>query len=589
MRKNPIGRVVAVAVLVLGGGTVWAQTTPAPLLSFQGVLRDASDAPREGAFDMIFRFHDAETAGNEILVDEHSGAGAVTVSGGLFDVVLGGGVVSDGSGPGTYTSLGEVFRDHTEVWISINIDPTGLDETLAPRVRVLSSAYALNSDHLDGRDSSGFLDTSVTAQTKAGNLDIGGDAHVHGQIRIDGGSPATGLVLTSDDVGLATWEPPPPGPQGPAGPPGPPGPQGNDGPPGSSVPGRPVQTITTVDSLGDVGRYVSMTLGTDGLPVISYHDADNGDLKVARCLDATCSSSDVRPVATKDVVGLDSSITIGANGLPVISHYDASSGRLGLVVCGDAGCAAHTEVFLGASAGKTSIAIGVDGYPIVAHIDGSVVTVVHCEAADCASSTSGSIDTGEAPAIAIGLDGFPVVAYSTVGGVRLAHCTDPACNSLTGPPEVVGPADTAPEDSIGLAISAGGMPMVMTRDPFNGLQLTMCSSLECAGMPRHYLVDGAGADPFADVALGSHDEPVVAFHNRVAGTVGVWHRVRNGWAVEGYLELPVDPLDQGQVGEYVDLVIGGDGFPILAYYDVVNGDLKVAHTGNRYGMPGWRR
>ena len=47
-------------------------------------------------------------------------------------------------------------------------------------------------------------------------------------------------------------------------------------------------TLTTVDSAGNVGLYTSITLGADGLPVISYFDNTNGDLKVAKCTSATC-------------------------------------------------------------------------------------------------------------------------------------------------------------------------------------------------------------------------------------------------------------------------------------------------------------
>ncbi len=40
--------------------------------------------------------------------------------------------------------------------------------------------------------------------------------------------------------------------------------------------------LTAVDSTGNVGTYPSIGIGTDGIPVISYYDSTNWDLKVAR-------------------------------------------------------------------------------------------------------------------------------------------------------------------------------------------------------------------------------------------------------------------------------------------------------------------
>lgn len=76
---------------------------PPSLLNYQGVLRDAFDDPLDGSWDMTFRFYDAETVGNEILIDQHlaSGTGPVIVTDGMFNAQLGGGAVSDGSGPRT--------------------------------------------------------------------------------------------------------------------------------------------------------------------------------------------------------------------------------------------------------------------------------------------------------------------------------------------------------------------------------------------------------------------------------------------------------------------------------------------------------
>src|SRR5262245_9659627 len=111
----------------------WAADPPATL-NYQGVLRDAADKPRNGSFDMVFRFFDAATVGNEILVDTHAGGGAVVVSNGLFNVPLGGGTLSDGAGPGTYATLDQVFGDFGDVWLEIAIGA----ETLSPRVKVRS-------------------------------------------------------------------------------------------------------------------------------------------------------------------------------------------------------------------------------------------------------------------------------------------------------------------------------------------------------------------------------------------------------------------------------------------------------------------
>ncbi len=143
-----------------------AAATPPDLINYQGVLRNASDKPQTGSFDMVFSFYDAATAGSEILVDSHTGGGNVAVSNGLFTAQLGGGTVTDGAGPGTYTALSQVFRDYGSVWMQIKVG----SETLSPRIRVQSAAYALNASNLGGLPASNFVDTTGSTQTKAGHL-----------------------------------------------------------------------------------------------------------------------------------------------------------------------------------------------------------------------------------------------------------------------------------------------------------------------------------------------------------------------------------------------------------------------------------
>ncbi|MGQ0644512.1 MAG: hypothetical protein ACT4O3_03360, partial [Elusimicrobiota bacterium] len=77
-------------------------------------------------------------------------------------------------------------------------DDLRLGGTLATNTDIASAGYNLNFTGLSGN-------VGVGTSTPDARL------HVGGQIKITGGGPAAGEVLTSDDNGLATWEPVPPG------------------------------------------------------------------------------------------------------------------------------------------------------------------------------------------------------------------------------------------------------------------------------------------------------------------------------------------------------------------------------------------
>jgi len=94
-----------------------------------------------------------------------------------------------------------------------------------------------------------------------------------------------------------------------------------------------------LDSTGDVGSYTSISVNLDGLPIISYYDGTNFDLKVLRCGNTACTSGNT--VATVDsggFAGTYTSITIGTDGLPIVSFYDGSNGDLKVAKCGNTFC-----------------------------------------------------------------------------------------------------------------------------------------------------------------------------------------------------------------------------------------------------------
>jgi hypothetical protein len=74
-------------------------------------------------------------------------------------------------------------------------------------------------------------------------------------------------------------------------------------------------TLTVLDNTSSFGQGDSLTIGADGLGLISYYDATNFDLRVAHCANTTCTSATHTTVNSAGDVGIDS-ITIGTDGRP---------------------------------------------------------------------------------------------------------------------------------------------------------------------------------------------------------------------------------------------------------------------------------
>jgi hypothetical protein len=129
--------VVAVAVLLWVTGSALASPPMRPsaqsgapmLLNYQGRLTDpgTGDPKPDGVYNVTFNIYNAGTDGNLIW----SEAQAVTVSGGLFNVLL-----------GSVTALSVDDFDGTARWLELVVE----GETLNPRVRIVSTPYAIQAE-----------------------------------------------------------------------------------------------------------------------------------------------------------------------------------------------------------------------------------------------------------------------------------------------------------------------------------------------------------------------------------------------------------------------------------------------------------
>lgn len=140
-------------------------SNPPELISYQGVL-DNAGSPVNGPQNIVFRLYSAASGGDQILVDSHVGGLAIAVNDGLFTAEIGGGIVTDGAGPGAFTSLGPVFRNYSTVYLEVEV----AGQILTPRQRMISVGFALDARTLDGAESGSFLRSDTSDSYSSGTL-----------------------------------------------------------------------------------------------------------------------------------------------------------------------------------------------------------------------------------------------------------------------------------------------------------------------------------------------------------------------------------------------------------------------------------
>ena len=302
-----------------------------------------------------------------------------------------------------------------------------------------------------------------------------------------------------------------------------------------------------LDSTGNVGRYPSITVGADGLGLISYLDATNGNLKVAHCSNLACSTFATAAADASGKVGdSQTSVTVGTDGLGLISYYDGTGGDL---------------------------------------------DVAHCSNLACSAATTTAIDTtndvGRSSSIAIGADGLGLVSYSdsTNTRLRVAHCSNVACSAATATTADNGPAvgfDTS------VTVSADGLGLVSYYDNGNGdLKAAHCSNVTCSAATTSTLDSTGLVGQYTSSSVGIDGLGVISYYDSSGSNLDLKVAHCVDVACSAATSTTVD--SPGTVGWYTSLAIGADGLPLVTYRDVGGTAVKVAHCPNVFCVGYLRR
>lgn len=313
-------------------------------------------------------------------------------------------------------------------------------------------------------------------------------------------------------------------------------------------------TITTIDSTGDVGSYASLAIGSDGFPVISYYDATNGDLKVAKCGNAICSSGNtLTSTATSDSVGFYTSITIGTDSFPVISYYGwvGASFYLKFAKCGDLTCTngnatltdIENEGFFNTTGSRSSIAIGIDGLPVVAYYDSlhAYPSFLKCGNAACsAGNMTMSIDTagGQYVSLTIGLDGLPIVSHYN--------------------------------------------------DVSQDLKIVKCGAIDCNSGNNAVALDSTGSvGAFTAITMPPDGNPIISYYDSTNAKLKILKCGNSNCTASNATAFPNSSASNH--GSHTSITLGSSGLPVVSYQDAGNGDLNVTTCANEYCINYWSK
>jgi hypothetical protein len=276
--------------------------------------------------------------------------------------------------------------------------------------------------------------------------------------------------------------------------------------------------IRTVDSVGDVGSNSALALTTTNIPVISYVDFQPGDLKLAICNNPTCTAPIIRTIDSQGDTGYYSSIILTSTNVPIISYWNYTAWELKLAVCNSLMCTAttiRTIDDLGNVGSYNFIALTNNNFPVISYVNLSSKSLMLaiCTDATCTTPILRTLSTGNEPgknSLKLTSSNIPVISYykATTADLVLAICVDPTCTSQL--PHVTVDADGLVGSFNSLALTTHNIPVISYYDYTNyNLKLAVCNNIQCTSPTIRTLDTSGDVGSWNSLTLGASPHPFI--------------------------------------------------------------------------------
>jgi hypothetical protein len=289
-------------------------------------------------------------------------------------------------------------------------------------------------------------------------------------------------------------------------------------------------------------------------------------------------------------VGRYPSLVLDRNNHPIVSFYDLTNRDLKLMICNDSPCKDKKSIkkldTTGMIGTYNSMQLGKTDNPIVSYYDATngVLKLLHCDNSDCETYSTSIPDsesiTGKYTSLVLDNNGFPVISYYDVsnGDLKLLHCDDAKCTE--NEMENISTPDNAGDVGLytSIALDNTGNPVISYYASNTGLKIIHCDDPKCTGDESPYITtpDRGELGWYTSLALDTKGYPVVAYFDFTNANLKILHCDDPNCAGDESKNIS-SPDTAGNVGAYLSMKLDFEGNPIISYFDSTNSNMKMLH------------